>query len=104
MLGENGTGKTTFIKMLAGMLPADGETASQVIKIASVRYALSLQPTRPQPLPCAGPKAQCFIQTSKNRTDIRGNCAHAPPQEDPRSLYSPAGNVVREASQPISTL
>lgn len=33
MLGENGTGKTTFIKMLAGMLPADGETASQVPKL-----------------------------------------------------------------------
>jgi translation initiation factor RLI1 len=30
MLGENGTGKTTFIKMLAGMLPADGEMTSQV--------------------------------------------------------------------------
>jgi len=30
MLGQNGTGKTTFIRMLAGMLPADGDEKSQV--------------------------------------------------------------------------
>jgi len=30
MLGQNGTGKTTFIRMLAGMTPADGEDAPQV--------------------------------------------------------------------------
>mmetsp|Transcript_44486 Transcript_44486/g.144410 ORF Transcript_44486/g.144410 Transcript_44486/m.144410 type:complete len:615 (+) Transcript_44486:118-1962(+) len=33
MLGENGTGKTTFIKMLAGHLAPDGEAASQVPKL-----------------------------------------------------------------------
>jgi len=30
MLGQNGTGKTTFIRMLAGMTPADGDEKSQV--------------------------------------------------------------------------
>ena len=30
MLGQNGTGKTTFIRMLAGMLPADGDEKAQV--------------------------------------------------------------------------
>lgn len=30
MLGENGTGKTTFIRMLAGMLPPDDEERTEV--------------------------------------------------------------------------
>jgi len=30
MLGQNGTGKTTFIKMLAGHMPADGDDTAQV--------------------------------------------------------------------------
>ena len=38
MLGQNGTGKTTFIRMLAGMLPADGDDESQVPPPSS-RYA-----------------------------------------------------------------
>merc|ERR1712070_636066 len=33
MLGQNGTGKTTFIRMLAGMLPADGDDESQVPRL-----------------------------------------------------------------------
>jgi ABC-type multidrug transport system ATPase subunit len=30
MLGENGTGKTTFIRMLAGMAPPDEESKEQL--------------------------------------------------------------------------
>ncbi|KAI8831873.1 P-loop containing nucleoside triphosphate hydrolase protein [Chytridium lagenaria] len=34
MLGQNGTGKTTFIKMLAGLLPADGEEQVPELKVS----------------------------------------------------------------------
>ena len=33
MLGENGTGKTTFIRMLAGHMPADGDDEAQCPKL-----------------------------------------------------------------------
>jgi ATP-binding cassette subfamily E protein 1 len=33
MLGQNGTGKTTMIKMLAGLLAPDGEGADQLPKL-----------------------------------------------------------------------
>ncbi|EOD06665.1 hypothetical protein EMIHUDRAFT_121228, partial [Emiliania huxleyi CCMP1516] len=46
MLGENGTGKTTFIKMLAGHLAPDGEAASQAHLPASPR----ISPRLPAPL------------------------------------------------------
>ncbi|KAJ3194814.1 ATP-binding cassette sub- E member 1 [Dinochytrium kinnereticum] len=34
MLGQNGTGKTTFIKMLAGLLPADGDEQVPELKVS----------------------------------------------------------------------
>ena len=33
MLGQNGTGKTTFIKMLAGHMQADGDDEHQLPKL-----------------------------------------------------------------------
>ncbi|GFE53533.1 ATP-binding cassette sub-family E member 1 [Babesia ovis] len=38
MLGENGTGKTTFIKMLAGLLAADNAEAGETMPKLSVSY------------------------------------------------------------------
>lgn len=50
LLGENGTGKTTFIKLLAGIMPADGAKAE--LPRLNVSY-------KPQKI---SPKSQCLVR------------------------------------------
>uniref|UniRef100_A0A2S2NND2 ATP-binding cassette sub-family E member 1 n=3 Tax=Aphidini TaxID=33387 RepID=A0A2S2NND2_SCHGA len=50
LLGENGTGKTTFIKLLAGIMPADGSKAE--LPRLNVSY-------KPQKI---SPKSQCLVR------------------------------------------
>ncbi|KAL4096639.1 ATP-binding cassette sub-family E member 1 [Myzus persicae] len=50
LLGENGTGKTTFIKLLAGIMPADGA------KVELPRLNVSYKPQK------ISPKSQCLVR------------------------------------------
>ncbi|CAI6344251.1 unnamed protein product [Macrosiphum euphorbiae] len=50
LLGENGTGKTTFIKLLAGIMPADGA------KVELPRLNVSYKPQK------ISPKSQCMVR------------------------------------------
>lgn len=52
MLGENGTGKTTFIKMLAGLLPSDNKNEV--------------------------PERTISYKPQKNQSEIPGDCATTP--------------------------
>ncbi|XP_015380474.1 PREDICTED: ATP-binding cassette sub-family E member 1, partial [Diuraphis noxia] len=50
LLGENGTGKTTFIKLLAGIMPPDGA------KVELPRLNVSYKPQK------ISPKSQCMVR------------------------------------------
>lgn len=50
LLGENGTGKTTFIKLLAGIMPPDGT------KVELPRLNVSYKPQK------ISPKSQCMVR------------------------------------------
>lgn len=53
MLGENGTGKTTFVRMLAGILPPDGEQAKEGEEATAVdlmpHFNVSMKPQKIAP-------------------------------------------------------
>ena len=55
MLGENGTGKTTFIRMLAGMLKPDDET----LEIPEFRVSYKPQKISPKFTSTVGPHGLC---------------------------------------------
>eukprot|EP00962_Isochrysis_galbana_P057175 scaffold29426_cov84-Isochrysis_galbana.AAC.1 len=42
--------------------------------------------------PTAGAQAECVVQASEDRAQLRGYCADAAAQEDPRSIHPPAGD------------
>ena len=55
MLGENGTGKTTFIRMLAGMLKPDDET----LEIPEFRVSYKPQKISPKFTSTVGTQDLC---------------------------------------------
>ena len=70
MLGQNGTGKTTFIRMLAGLLKADG---NEQVPVLNVSY-------KPQKI---APKFEVFISNL-------GNSSNAVYQKNQGNVYGSA--------------
>lgn len=91
MLGENGTGKTTFIRMLAGLMKSDEEEAGQASSIPSLSVSY-----KPQTI---SPKFQGSVE-ALFQTKIRASFIHPQFQSD---VVKPMG-IDGIMDQPLTVL
>ena len=86
MLGQNGTGKTTFIRMLAGLMKSDNDES---VPELNVSY-------KPQKI---SPKFDVMLLALMVDSNWLGNRSNAPFEEDQGCVYAPAIPVgCRQAS------